>query len=176
MKDLISQLLFFSRLEQGREPLQIVASDLSQLVTQICEEQAALDNRGITLTQNIAPHITAPADCRLFGRVVSNLLSNAYKYSNSNGHITVNLYEKDGNAILQVSDDGIGISAEHLPFIFDRFYQADASRTSDNSIDAGAGLGLSMVREIVQMHHGTVNAESIPGEGSIFTVTIPAYF
>ena len=89
--------------------------------------------------------------------------------------MTVSLAEADGLVRLQICDDGIGIAAEHLPKIFDRFYQVDAARTSDDSAEAGAGLGLAMVREITEMHGGQVRAESTPGEGSTFTVTIPAH-
>lgn len=186
MKDLIAQLLFFSRLEQGREPLQIAACDLSRLVSEICTEQSALSTRGITLSQNISEQVIAAVDQRLFSRVVTNLLSNAYKYGRDNGHITVSLHSSGGgdsdgsvesraeHVMLQVADDGIGIAEEHLPRIFDRFYQVDSARTADDSSEAGAGLGLAMVREIVQMHGGQITVESQPEEGTVFTVTLPA--
>ena len=186
MKDLIAQLLFFSRLEQGREPLQIAACDLSRLVSEICTEQSALSTRGITLSQNISEQVIAAVDQRLFSRVVTNLLSNAYKYGRDNGHISVSLCssvsdDSDGSVeskadtvMLQVADDGIGIAGEHLPRIFDRFYQVDSARTADDSSEAGAGLGLAMVREIVQMHGGQITVESQPEEGTVFTVTLPA--
>ncbi len=175
MKDLISQLLFISRLEQGREPLQIAAADLSRLVTDVCAEQSQISDRGITLLQNIQPSLIAPVDQRLFSRVVSNLISNAYKYGRDGGHVTVTLEEAGNQICLQVSDDGIGIAEEHLPKIFDRFYQVDSARTADDTAEAGAGLGLAMVREITQMHGGQVTVESTPGEGTTFTVTIPAH-
>ena len=186
MKDLIAQLLFFSRLEQGREPLQIAACDLSRLVSEICTEQSALSTRGITLSQNISEQVIAAVDQRLFSRVVTNLLSNAYKYGRDNGHITVSLHSSGGgdsdgsveskaeHVMLQVADDGIGIAEEHLPRIFDRFYQVDSARIADDSSEAGAGLGLAMVREIVQMHGGQITVESQPEEGTVFTVTLPA--
>ena len=181
MKDLISQLLFMSRLEQGREPLQIAACNLSLLVSEICTEQSALSTRGITLSQNISEQVIAAVDQRLFSRVVTNLLSNAYKYGRDNGHITVSLHSSGGGdaspadtVMLQVADDGIGIAEEHLPRIFDRFYQVDSARTADDSSEAGAGLGLAMVREIVQMHGGQITVESQPEEGTVFTVTLPA--
>ena len=181
MNDLIAQLLIFSRLEQGREPLQIAAGDLSRRVSEICTEQSALSTRGITLSQNISEQVIAAVDQRLFSRVVTNLLSNAYKYGRDNGHITVSLHSSGGGdaspadtVMLQVADDGIGIAEEHLPRIFDRFYQVDSARTADDSGEAGAGLGLAMVREIVQMHGGQITVESQPEEGTVFTVTLPA--
>lgn len=176
MKDLISQLLFISRLEQGREPLQIAACNLSSLVEQICAEQSQISDREITLRQNIQPELIAPADQRLFSRVISNLISNAYKYGRDGGNITVTLEEAGDQIRFQVSDDGIGIADEHLPKIFDRFYQVDTARTSDDSAEAGAGLGLAMVREITQMHGGQISVESTLGEGTTFTVTIPSHY
>lgn len=207
MKELISQLLFFSRLEQGRQPQQVAVCDLTALVSDICHEQEHLASQAgglcssITLSLNLCTQVWAPVDSRLFSRVVSNLVSNAYKYGRQDGSIKVSLYKTSGMpglssgvsglssglssgsaasrfVVLQVADDGIGIPAEHLPRIFDRFYQVDPSRTASqagpDSAEAGAGLGLSMVREIVQLHGGQVTAESTPGKGSLFTVILPA--
>lgn len=204
MKDLISQLLFFSRLEQGREPLQIAACNLSSLVSSICDEQEALytaahplyvspadsslDRESIKaprllLLRQIPDDVIAPVDSRLFGRAVTNLLSNAYKYSEGkNGYITVSLLQLEDPSRIQlhISDQGIGIPKEHLEKIFDRFYQVDPSRTASQAgsdsgpAEAGAGLGLSMVREIVHLHNGSISVESRPGEGTTFTVTVPA--
>lgn len=186
MKDLISQLLFFSRLEQGREPLQIAACDLCELVSDVCTEQMQLASqtddfrKTIRLTRNIPEQLIAPADRHLLRRVVTNLLSNAYKYGRENGTIQVCLMEdscgenRSRRIRFQVKDDGIGIPEEHLPRIFDRFYQVNEARTADDSAEAGAGLGLAMVREIVHLHGGQIEAESTPGEGTTFTVTLPA--
>lgn len=138
MKDLISQLLFFSRLEQGREPLQLQSCDLCQLIESVCQEQAKLAKQSsdfrstVVSEQNLpSPHLFASLDARLFSRVVTNLLSNAYKYNRPGGYIKVSLYEtfRDGAIILQIADSGMGIPEESLPRIFDRFYQVDASRT-----------------------------------------------
>ena len=176
MKDLISQLLFFSRLEQGREPLQITAADLSQLVSEVCREQEVLAAGKAVIHQNLPSQLIAPADTRLFRRAASNLVRNACKHGHPGVQVTVSLHAEQNQAVLSVADDGPGIEAEHLPYIFDRFYQVDAARTSDDADEAGAGLGLAMVREIVQMHGGTVTCESVPGQGSIFTVRIPSQF
>ena len=102
-------------------------------------------------------------------RVVQNLLQNAYKYGREGGRIDVALREQDGSAVLTVADDGIGIEQKNLDRIWQRFWQADASRGEDG----GSGLGLAMVKEITQFHGGTVGVESEPGRGSVFTVRIP---
>lgn len=170
MKDLISQLLFFSRLEQGREPLQMEITDLSLLVADICSEQQAICNRSITIQQNISARISALVDRRLFSRVLENLISNGVKYGREGGYVEVSLRQEPQQILLKVSDNGIGISQEDLPHIWSRFYQADSARSPEQS---GVGLGLAMVKEIAELHGGSVSAESHIGQGSIFTVTLP---
>ena len=102
-------------------------------------------------------------------RVIVNLLQNAYKYGGSNAHIRVSLHTDDsGKAVLSVSDDGPGIAPEYQDKVWQRFWQADPSHGEDG----GCGLGLAMVKEIVQFHGGSVALDSTPGKGSIFSVTI----
>ncbi len=101
-------------------------------------------------------------------RRFSNLISNAYRYGKNNGNIYVTLTEKENETELSVKDDGIGIAEKDIKKIFDRFYQADNSRSN-----TGTGLGLSMVKEIAKMHDGEVSVESEPGKGSTFTLHLP---
>lgn len=109
----------------------------------------------------------------LVERAVQNVLENAYKYGKTDGQITVTLRrEGDSQAVCAVADDGIGISAEDQGRIFDRFYRADTSRSSQQGI-SGAGLGLSMVRRIMDIHNGQVSVSSTPGKGSIFFLHFP---
>ena len=100
---------------------------------------------------------------------MQNLLQNAYKYGRENGRITLSLKREGNMAALRVADDGIGIASEDLDKIWQRFWQADASRGEDG----GSGLGLAMVREMAEFQGGTASVESTLGEGSTFTVTIP---
>ena len=168
MSVLIDRLLDITRLDFGTKKLALEDTDLSELVSLLCEEQ---DNgaRGISISTDIAPGIHRPVDSYLFARVVNNLLENARKYGNENGHIWVKLkpsaYPK---AILTIRDDGIGMNEDELSCIWRRFYQANPSRTGGS----GLGLGLSMVKQIVELHGGSITAESRPGEGSTFTVII----
>ena len=173
MNHLISQLLFFTRLEQGVEKLNTENTNLSELTQMICEEQAMIRSKAISLEQNIEPDIWIHADRALFSRMLANLISNAYKYGKEGGHIQVSLQREEEVVSLRVADDGIGISEENLDKIWNRFYQVDPSRTASEEGDGGAGLGLPMVKEIAALHHGTVEVESRPGEGSIFTVKLP---
>ncbi len=173
MADMIAQLLFLSRADQGRQPLRREHINVSELTEMISEEQQMLAearDRGIRVETKISPEIWMDVDETFYIRMLVNLLSNAIRYSREDGRVEVAL-EKSGNMVIgSVRDYGTGISQEDLPHIWERFYQADASRTGESH----AGLGLSMVRWIAEAHGGSVSAESTEGKGSIFTFRIPA--
>ena len=101
-------------------------------------------------------------------RLVQNLVENACKYTPEGGRVKVSLTSDSGRAVLRVSDTGIGISKSDLPHIWDRFWQADSSR----GVDRGSGLGLSIVRQIADVHGGALTVESTPGKGSSFTYSM----
>jgi CheY-like chemotaxis protein len=128
--------------------------------------------RNVTLEVVDAPDIRVFGDVARLQQVFWNLLSNAIKFTPGGGRVRVQVAEADGNAIVRVEDNGTGIAGSLLPFVFDRFRQGDAR----NSHSRGLGLGLALVRELVQAHKGTVTAES-PGEGlgSTFTVRLPPF-
>ena len=173
MADMISQLLFLSRADQGRQPLNKERINISELTEMIAEEQQMLadaDGRGIHIETQICPEIWADVDETFYIRMLVNLISNALRYSRENGLVEVSL-EQDGDAFTgSVRDYGQGIAADTLPHIWERFYQAETSRTDGNH----AGLGLSMVKWIAEAHGGSVSVESEEGQGSTFTFCIPA--
>lgn len=111
------------------------------------------------------------ADAERIGQVLRNLLSNAIRYTPSGGTINISAYMNDNEVQVSVQDTGEGIDAQHLPYIFERFYRADSSRTRATG---GTGLGLAIVKQVVQAHGGRVEVESVPGEGSCFMFTLPA--
>ena len=173
MAGMISQLLFLSRADQGRQPLHREWINVSELARMTAEEQQLLadtQGSGVQISCEACGDITACVDETLFIRLLVNLISNAVSYSRPNGRVTVSLSCADGEVIGSVRDDGIGISEEDLPHIWERFYRADASR-SDGS---HSGLGLSMVKWIAEAHGGSVEAESRLGEGSTFIFRMPA--
>lgn len=173
MSDMISQLLFLSRADQGRQPLHREQIDLSELTEMVLEDQQMLadaDGRGIRIEGRMSPEIFADVDETLYIRLLANLISNAVRYSSENGTVEVSLEKNDGEIIGSVRDFGEGIPAEALPHIWERFYRADASRTEGSY----SGLGLSMVKWIVQAHGGDISVESTEGEGSAFTFHFPA--
>ena len=173
MADMISQLLFLSRADQGRQPLNKERINISELTEMIAEEQQMLadaDGRGIHIETQICPEIWADVDETFYIRMLVNLISNALRYSRENGLVEVSL-EQDGGVITgSVRDYGQGIAADAQPHIWERFYQAEASRTDGSH----AGLGLSMVKWIAEAHGGSVSVESEEGQGSTFTFYIPA--
>ena len=134
---------------------------------QITAEQARL-----TLTAEIEP-VAPPihGDVLALRRVLDNLLSNAFKFTPAGGRVTVRLRPTVDKVILEVKDTGIGIAAEKLERIFDRFYQVDGSATRHYG---GMGLGLALVKEIVEAHGGQIEVTSQVNVGTTFTITLPA--
>lgn len=170
MSDLIAQLLQMTRLEQGTQSISMEQADISSLVEVICEEQPALP-RGITLQADIQPEIEAWFDVTLMSRLLQNLINNAARYGRENGHIWVVLRCVEEEVILSVRDNGIGIPTDRLDKIWKRFYQVESARGAES----GAGLGLTMVRQIAELHGGTVTVDSREGEGSCFTLRFPVH-
>ncbi|OCQ98260.1 ATPase [Nostoc sp. MBR 210] len=170
---LISDLLDISRISSGRLQMNAQEIDLVPIIeAAIAVVRLAADTKNIQIHTNFAstsrPMIGDPVRLQ---QVVWNLLSNAIKFTPANGRIDITLEYTNLQAQIQVSDTGQGISAEFLPYIFERFRQADGSKTRSNP---GLGLGLSIVRHLVELHGGTIEAHS-PGEGqgSTFIVRLP---
>lgn len=163
MSALVNDLLDVTRLEQRKGQMERECVDLSALAASICQDMALIREKGISLESSIEENIFVYGNAGLLTKLLNNLISNAYRYGRQEGHIYVELAEADGEVQLSVADDGIGIEEEKLPLIWNRFYQADASRGSK-----GAGLGLSIVKEIALLHQGNMTADSVLGEGSVF--------
>ena len=144
--------------------------DFSELVEMVAEEFTDLaKEKNIEIQTEIDPELYLIADQTLMIRLLGNLLENAVNYGNFGGHIWVSVRKSDDSIHLFVKDDGIGISQQDLPHIWDRFYQADPARNSESS-----GLGLSMVKWIVEAHHGKISVSSELGKGADFTCIFPA--
>lgn len=169
LSQMISQLLMLSRADQGRqkvamEPLNL--SELTEMAVLEAEEMAA--ERQITVFSEIEPRIYINGDETLLIRLWMNLLENAVRYGKDGGKIKVYLSSDGERIYASVEDNGIGIAQKDLPHIWERFYQADAARSS-----GGSGLGLSMAAWIVHAHGGQIRAESREGEGSRFSFEFP---
>lgn len=163
MSGLINDMLNFTRLERNADSYPRGEFDLTELVESVCFDMALIKENGIALSCEAKQGVAFYGNRELFTRMLTNLITNAYRYGKENGHIAVRLTSGENGIELSVRDDGIGIAAEEQGKIFRRFYQADKSHSG-----RGTGLGLSMVREIAQFHGGKISVESEPGRGSTF--------
>lgn len=170
MNTLIDTLLDYTRLEQRADEYQMMPIDLSELVNDLCEDMKLIKLKDITLEYDVEPGITVSGHKVLLTRMLQNLIDNAYKYGNDNGNIWVTLKDNKDNIILSVKDNGIGISDQGVDKIFDRFYREDSSRTHQKRMAYGYGLGLSMVKKIVEMHDANIRVISEEGQGSEFRI------
>lgn len=167
MSKLINHMLDFTRLEMRADSYVRQTIDLTELVRSVCFDMALIQEKGIVLNYEVEEQVEYNGNYQLLSRMLTNLISNAYRYGKEKGHIFVRLKCQQQELELSVSDDGIGIVLEEQTKIFHRFYQADNSRSG-----SGTGLGLSMVYEIVQFHEGTISVESELEKGSTFIVKL----
>ena len=171
MSALISQLLMLARADSGTQQLTMAPVDLSLLASMTAEQcREAAARRQIRLDCEIAPGIMTEGDQASLVRVFLNLLENAIQYGRPGGFVKLTLAVQNDFAVCSIADDGIGIARENLERIWQRFYRVDPSRNPGGS---NTGLGLSLVKWIIEAHHGTMEAESGLGKGSCFTFRLP---
>ena len=160
-----------NRAEAGEFHLDRVQMLVDPLLRYIVETLTLLaDEKGVTLLLNSDPNIIVRGDKEWLERALLNLLDNAIKYTPAGGRVTVHAVKEHSGTRIEIVDTGIGIPPEALPHVFERFYRADPAR--DKSIE-GVGLGLSLVKWIIQEHGGSIEAASIPGNGARFTILLP---
>ncbi len=171
---IVELLLELARAESGQLRLERTPLDLAALAREAVQDMEPLANeRGIQLCYEGVEHAAVTGDPIRLRQLLLNLLSNALKYTPSGGVVRVRLrHHPPEGLVLEVTDTGIGIPPEELPHIFERFYRVDKSRTRSDGTD-GLGLGLSIVRWIVEAHGGSIQVESQPGHGSCFRVLLP---
>ena len=164
---IVDNLLFVARVDAAREPIARKQFDARAAVEKIVAfYQTIADDHHVTISCTGEGQIYG--DPNLFERALGNLLDNALRFTPKNGSIQITLSEHDSDFEIAVSDNGCGIALEHLPRVFDRFYRADSSRGSD-----GAGLGLSLVKSIVDIHGGSATIQSEIGRGTTVKLTFP---
>jgi PAS domain S-box-containing protein len=170
MATLIDDLLLASRIEHGDLHLDREPTDLAGMIADTVSrfEQVQRSHRFIMDVDTRLPKVTV--DRRRMEHVVSSLLSNAVKHSPDTAEVRVTAVRDGDSAVVSVADQGIGISADDLPRVWDRFFQADRGT---RRAYPGAGLGLYLVKTVVEAHGGTVHARSVPGQGSVISVTLP---
>ncbi|MCG2592312.1 ATP-binding protein [Ramlibacter sp. XY19] len=171
---LVDDLLDVSRISQGKVELRIELADVVEAVQEALETSLPMIQAGkheLTLVLPPAGTLFVDADVTRLCQIIANLLNNAAKYTPDGGRIQVTAQRQDGLAVISVEDSGVGIPVPLLPRVFELFTQVD--RSSDRS-QGGLGIGLALVRQLVEMHGGTVEADSKgPGLGSTFTVRLP---
>jgi len=169
---LVNDLLSLARLESKEANLQLAEIRLRDFLEGITRDWAKrLAGKNLRLELEVPDNFpTLRADERRLEEVVHNLLDNAVKYSHQNGRILINAGAPDQEVVLSVRDEGVGIAANDLPRIFERFYRADRARSRELG---GTGLGLSIVKHIAQLHCGRVEAESVVGQGTTIRVILP---
>ena len=172
LNHLIDELLEISRITTGRVQLRKVQIAISGIVDRAVETtQPMMTQRRHELHVSLPPEpIWLHADVARLEQVLVNLLTNAAKYTDEGGCIALNVWQEDGRVVLSVKDNGIGITSKLLPHIFDLFTQAD--RSLDRS-QGGLGIGLCLVKRLVELHGGSVTAQSVLGRGSDFVVRLP---
>jgi signal transduction histidine kinase len=168
MQRLVEGLLALTRGDEGA-PLEIEDHDLAAIAEEAAQTARTAAGERLAVEYHPAKRsVNASLDQNRIRQVAAILLDNAVKYTPDGGRVTVRILEKNGWAELEVSDTGPGISEDELPLIFERFYQAEASRAA-----GGAGLGLSIACQIAEAHGGRIEVESSPGGGSTFTLLLP---
>jgi heavy metal sensor kinase len=172
LSQIVRALLLLSQAESGQLTLHRMEQDVALLVRDVMDRfQIPAEEAGVRLLADLPATCPAWVDRIQMERLVSNLLSNALKYTSPGGQVRVKLEIEESALRLSVEDTGCGIAPEHLPHVFDRFYRAPD--VSDGR-EKGLGLGLSFVAWIVKAHGGVIEVDSRPGQGSRFLVTLPA--
>ena len=168
---IVENLFALSRLEAGLASPVAARFDLARLASTTAEQMCLLaEDKGVKITCATPYPVTVEGDAGRFKQVIVNLLDNAIKYTPAGGAITLAVREQNHEAVCEVTDNGIGIPADALPRVFERFFRVDPTRNRESG---GAGIGLAIVKAICTAHNGRVEVESIEGRGSCFRVWLP---
>ena len=167
----LQDILTISRLEHAPK-LELKSLDVNDLIKSIHNQlQSKAEEKHLVTQLDLAPDVDlVQGDKDELQRAIVNLVENALRYTPGNGCVTIRTYKGENNAVVEISDTGIGISPEDLPHIFDRFYRATPARSMERG---GTGLGLAIVKKVVDMHNGVIEVKSVPQMGSTFRVTLP---
>jgi two-component system phosphate regulon sensor histidine kinase PhoR len=172
LNTIVEDLESISRLESGELILDLQPFDIKILTEEVFDDlefRAKERNIRLQLKPGADQNYLVRADREYIRQVLTNLVNNSLKYGKENGVTKVSFYDMDRNVLIEVADTGIGIAAEHLNHLFDRFYRVDKSRSREQG---GSGLGLSIVKHIVEAHKQTINVRSTSGVGSTFGFTL----
>ncbi|MCB0578851.1 MAG: sensor histidine kinase, partial [Phaeodactylibacter sp.] len=169
---IVEDLEAISRLESGELILEMQAFDIRKLTEEVFEDleiKAAQRRIVLEFKEGAAQNFRVLADRESIRQVLTNLVSNSIKYGKDNGRTRIGFYDMDKNILIEVADNGLGIPKQHINHVFDRFYRVDKSRSR---AQGGSGLGLSIVKHIIEAHKQTINVRSTPDLGSTFGFTL----
>ena len=170
MLDIVESLLLLSRAESGNAKLRLKTVNLYSLAEEIISNLVKDTTKTLTI-ENFDQNIEIECDYSYIKQAITNLLTNAIRYTDDNGKIKITADHEDNFVKISVSDNGCGIAEKHIPHLTERFYRVDSSRTRENG---GTGLGLAITKTIVELHNGKLEINSKEGEGSIFSIFLPA--
>lgn len=167
---IVEDLDLITKLESGIMHLRMERMDLHELLDDIFDPMnARAQERGMILKNELQPETQVIADRNRMAQVFTNLLNNAIDYGRDGGSCAVRSYPLGDRIVVEVIDDGMGISPEHLPRVFERFYRVGKSRARN---EGGSGLGLAIVKHIIDAHEQTITAQSSEGKGTTFSFTL----
>lgn len=170
---LVDAILKLSRLESRSTPMKKEVVNVGELIAGIvATHEAFVADSGLTLKYEMEQGVRVLGDADMIRQATANLISNAVRYTSEGGLVTVRVKRGDIMASISVQDTGIGLTPDEAKMVFSRFWRADAGRTRESG---GLGIGLSVVKEIVERHNGWVQVEGRKGEGACFTIHIPLY-
>jgi heavy metal sensor kinase len=171
LSQMVNQLLVLARAEAGEIHWTEQSVDLSVLATSLAEQMEPIATaKNVHLEVSVNQGVVVRGDSNWLERLILNLLDNAVKFTEDGGKVLVRLSSENEQAVLRVEDTGVGIPAEAIPRVFERFFRAEPSRSKNVE---GVGLGLALAKWIVEQHHGKIEVQSQPGQGSCFTVRLP---
>src|SRR5260370_6430241 len=166
---MLNTLMDIPEAETGAMNLHVEDINISDLIKDTIELYAHVaDDKGVSLHTSSPNDLFLSADANRMRQVMANLMDNAVKYTPSGGRIDLEAFPRDHQAVITIKDTGVGISSEDAPKIWNRLYRGDQSRSQ-----RGLGLGLSLVKAVVQAHDGRIEVSSEPGVGSLFTLYLP---
>lgn len=171
MNAIVADLLSLSNLEEKTINIKFDENNIASLLKSAIDNYEYIaNNKSIRIELNCPENLTAKVNGKLIVHAVGNLIDNAIKYSDNNSKITVSTKSENNKLIIKVQDEGCGFTDEHISRLFERFYRIEKSRNRD---DGGTGLGLAIVKHITQVHNGTIEVQSKPGHGSVFSIVLP---
>ena len=172
MSEIVGKLLLLARSDAGSEPVNFQEVNVTDLFGKLAQDVESLaQEKSVRFSLGPMENLMVKGDRLKLRQLFLNILDNAVRYTPSGGAVTSSITRRNGSAVVSIEDTGVGIPAEHLPFVFDRFYRVDKARSR---ADGGTGLGLAIAMSIAKMHGGEIEVESQVDKGTVVRIILPA--